>query len=105
MKRISALVFCFVLASASVVHSQTLPVKTVPDLTQVEKLKIENIQLKFAQALQAEKSAQELEAALRAQYQELLTSVEKENPGYTLDPTTGKLVVKPEEKKPVETKK
>lgn len=73
----TASLYCF--ASAA-------PAPTPPaQLTQIEQLQIENIQLK-AQLLQNE------EAQLRSQYAALAAQVAKENPGYVLDPRTNQLV-------------
>ena len=85
------------------VFAQTAPVKVPPpELTQIEKLQLENIQLKFDKAVQTELAAKTLETTLKSQYQDLVTKFEKENPGFTLDPSgNGAVIPKTEAKSAV----
>jgi TolA-binding protein len=101
MKRIS-LVFCLILAvvafSAPVRAqqlSQTTPTVASPMLTEVEQLKMENINLRFT-ALQNQIQQ------VQQQAQQLIVSIETAHPGYSLNFQTGQLTPKP---KPVEPPK
>jgi TolA-binding protein len=99
MKRIS-LVFCLILAvmafSAPVRAQQptqpTQPTTTAasPILTEVEQLKMENINLRFT-ALQNQIQQ------VQQQAQQLIVSIETAHPGYSLNFQTGQLTPKPVE--------
>ena len=58
------------------------------DLSELERTKIENLQLKYTLL-----KAQEQE--LQNQYNALVMGIEKEHPGYVWNPTTGALMKKP----------
>ena len=117
MKRIGfvfCLILAFVILSASTVRSQTPAVpaaKPVPQLTEVETLKVQNFVLKYQQLQAAIDQLQQQQTALRNSYQVLLTSVETEYPGYTVGNSadgTPNLIVKtkaPDAPKLVGTKK
>lgn len=89
------------------VRAQTPSIKAGPppglqQLTEVEKLKLENVQLKFTQLSQQMQEIQKAQMDLRTQYQGLVTAIEKEHPGFTVG-GNGELVAKPapkEEPKP-----
>ena len=92
MKRIilmTVLMFC-----AYTVAAQQAPPQPAPQLTELQKVKLENIQLKF-QGLQVQ--IQELQK----QYSEIAQEVSAQHPGYMLD-QSGNLILapKPPEAKP-----
>ena len=60
------------------------PPPTTEKLSEVEKLKIENLQLKFTQLTQQMQQAQSEQQKLGEQYRALLADIEKEHPGYTV---------------------
>lgn len=64
---------------------KTAPPAAPPQISQVDQLEIQNIQLRY-QILQTE------EDQLRVQYAALTAQIAKENPGYLLDPKTNQLV-------------
>jgi hypothetical protein len=66
----------------------------VPNLSRVEKMALTELRKEF-QDIQTQQN--EASANLR----EFLTAVEKNHPGYTIDPSTGNLVVKSQEKQAV----
>ena len=98
MKR-TILAFVFAAAMLSAV-AQTPPPAAGPQLTEVEKLKLENVQLKFTQLSQQMQEIQKTQMDLRNQYQSLVADIEKEHPGFTVG-GNGELVAKP---KPAEPK-
>jgi hypothetical protein len=79
-------------------RAQTPPVQPgpppTPHLSEVEKLKIENLQLKFTQLTQQMQQAQTEQQKLGQQYQALLADIEKEHPGFTVG-QSGDLIPKP----------
>ena len=96
MKRIS-IVFCLILAvvafSATVRAQQPVPVS--PVLTEVEQLKLENINLRFTALQQQIQQVQQ-------QAQQLVVAIEAAHPGFNVNFQTGQLTPKP---KPVEPPK
>lgn len=98
MKRI-LFVFLAAVALMGTVRAQTPIVNAPPPgpkLSEVEKLKIENLQLKFTQLSQEMQAAQQKQQELRTQFTEILAEIEKEHPGYTVGGTNGaELVPKP----------
>ena len=92
MKRIilmTVLMFC-----AYTVAAQQAPPQPAPQLTELQKVKLENIQLKF-QGLQAQVQD------LQKQYTAIAQEVSQQHPGYMLD-SQGNLIPapKPPEAKP-----
>lgn len=103
MKKVLAVIFAAAMLCIPV-RSQTPPPAAGPHLNEVEKLKIENIQLKFTQLSQEMQAAQQKQQELRTQYMELVAGIEKEHPGYTVG-GNGDLVAKPKEAPKPEVKK
>lgn len=92
MKRIS-LVFCLVLASITG-YAQS----PTPQLSEIEKLKLQNLALLYKDDATAIAQLQAQEATLRIQYTALVVEVEKAHPGFTVDPsgnTEPVLIAKP----------
>jgi hypothetical protein len=83
------------------VRAQTPPIVNgkppgMQQLSEVEKLKIENIQLKFTQLSQEMQAAQQKQQELRTQFTELVGEIEKEHPGFTVGGNgSAELVPKP----------
>ena len=106
MKRTST-IFGLILATAvslpAFAQTKSAPVKPAPPVvsvqtpepTEVEKLKLENIQLKFTllqtqlQALQTEQQK------LQGEYQAAVQAITSEHPGYQWDAKTSSLVTAP----------
>jgi hypothetical protein len=75
-------------------------VEPTPQLTEIETLKIENLQLTFKE------KAAEMQA-IRNQYQEIANTIELEHPGYMINPDGNdrpSLLKKPEQPKAPDTK-
>lgn len=97
------------LALAMPVFAQQPPAPG-PQLTEIQKLKLENLQLKYNQAEMMKKQAMDQEAQLMKDFQALSLEVGKEHPGYMLDPQGNltpapKAAEKPKEVKPVDKQK
>ena len=93
-----------ILALALPVLAQQPP--STPQLKEVQKLKLENIQLKYTQLTMAIQDAQSKQQQLQKDYQALALEISKDYPGYMLD-QNGSLVPapKPSEKPAEKTKK
>jgi len=70
------------------------PAPSAPSLSEVERLRLENIQLKFTNDQTAIQQIQKELETLRAQYQAEVAEVEKAHPGFTVG-NDGKLTEKP----------
>jgi hypothetical protein len=112
MKRIGfvfCLILAFVMLSSIPVRSQTanIPVvKPVPQLTEVETLKIQNFVLKYQQLQTTIDQLQQQQAALRTSYQAVLSAIEAAHPGYTVNPNgngDATLIEKPKAPEPAKT--
>jgi hypothetical protein len=105
MKRISLISFCLILAAGfmPLAHSQ----KPTPQLSELQKLKVQNLELKFKDDTNAINALTSDQANIRAQYSDLLKKIEDEFPGFTVDVTGADpvLVPKPAPVKPAETPK
>ena len=82
-----AILFLTSLAAAQTLAVQPPTPKPVPQLSELEKLKIENLQLRFEKDAQAIQQISQDQAGIRNQFQTLKTDIEKEYPGYTVEPT------------------
>jgi hypothetical protein len=101
MKRLAVIIFTL----AMPVFAQQPP--ATPQLTEVQKLKLENIQLKYTQLTMTIQEAQKQQEGLSKDYQAIALEVSKEHPGYMLS-QGGNLVPapkapeRPKEVKPVD---
>ena len=100
MKR---LVIIFLALAMPVFAQQPPTAPTGPQLTEVQKLKLENIQLKYTQLTMTIQEAQKQQEGLSKEYQTLSLEIGKEHPGYMLD-GSGNLVPAPKAEKPKEVK-
>lgn len=89
--------FLFLLGAALLVAQQK-PTQTAsitqPQLSEVEKLKLENLNLKYAALQRTIQDAQKEQQQLGAEYRELAAAIRKEYPGFMLG-GNGELVAEP----------
>jgi hypothetical protein len=108
--RLSLLVLSSTFCLTSFLHSQAPAAKHAPLVTpkpseiaapkpaaptELERTKLENIQLRMALLQQEEMSLPQRRQELQVQYGEIIQAIERENPGYVWNPQTGSLVPKP----------
>ena len=88
--------YLFLLGTALLVAQQkpTQPVPGQPQLSEVEKLKLENLNLKFAALQRTIQDAQKEQQELGSEYQALAATIRKEYPGFMLG-GDGNLVAEP----------
>lgn len=72
----------------------TKPTTPAPQLTEIQKLKMENLTLKFNQLQAQIRDAQQEQQKLGEEYKALVAEVSKEHPGYSVD-AQGNLVKVP----------
>lgn len=78
-----------------------------PQPTELERTKIENIQLRMMLLQQEEQSIPQRKSELQQAYGEVIRQIQAEHPGYVWNPSTNGLVLapKPEAKPAADTKK
>jgi hypothetical protein len=84
-------------AQPAAAPAATKPVQPAlpPELSELKKTQMENIQLKFTLAKQQEQVLQQQEQNLQEQWNALILAIEKEYPGWVWNPTTNSLMKKP----------